>query len=309
MAIDTTDVRTHGDVQIIKAADFLCVSEDRQLVFKEIYRGKSSGKTAKEIALNLNALKLRSEISAKRVLELAHALSGARLIRTNKTKGELTFVKEDFFSLYKTKILHLARDKVAREKFRAKVYGHSTNVIIKVPRPSKPINIKHLTVDEIDSFQKVRNVPMATVGVPVPILEETFQQGLQRILGEGGVFKDWGGEGDDLYSTRLILNGKRVTVAFGLKGRGTKGKLTPAKLGKQGDQIQRLFRSPAEVFIVQYWGQIDESVSEQMKLLAESKSAREGRRIYYGELDGQDTLRIIKAYPDCFNEVHLKSKV
>ena len=129
MAIDTTDVRTHGDEQIIKAADFLCLSEDRQLVFEEIYRGKSSGKTAKEIASNISALKDKFEITSKRVLEVAHALKGKKLIQVNKTKGELTFNKVDFFSLYKTKIVHLSRDKIAREKFRAKVYGYPSNQV------------------------------------------------------------------------------------------------------------------------------------------------------------------------------------
>jgi len=159
-----------------------------------------------------------------------------------------------------------------------------------------------LTIDEIDSFKKVTTVQLAPGVENVPILEETFKKGLQKILGEQGEFTDWGGEGDDLFSTRLLLNGKRINVAFGLKGRGTKGKLTPKKMGKQGDQIQRLFRAPAEVFLVQYWNQIDESVLEQMKLFATAKSALDGKRIYYGVIDGQDTLRILQAYKECFEQ-------
>lgn len=38
MVIGTTDVRSHGDEQILKAADFLSGSEVKQLVFEEIYR-------------------------------------------------------------------------------------------------------------------------------------------------------------------------------------------------------------------------------------------------------------------------------
>ncbi len=305
MAIDTTDVRTHGDVQIIRAADFLSSSDDKQLVFEEIYRGKSNGKTAKEIAENLISLNKRPDISSKRVLEIAHALSASKLIRPNKAKGELTiFLKDSFFSLHKTKVLYLARNKNAREKFRAKVYGVSARVVIRASahKPQRVINVAHLTIDEIDSFQKVKNLPLAVAEPQVPILEETFQQGLQRILGEAGIFKDWGGEGDDLFSTRILLNGKRMATAFALKGRGTKGKLTPKKLGENGDQIQRLFKSPAEVFIIQYWGQIAESVSEQMKELATAKSAREQKKVYYALIDGQDTMRIIKAYPECFSQ-------
>jgi hypothetical protein len=73
-------------------------------------------------------------------------------------------------------------------------------------------------------------------------------------------------------------------------------------MGKQGDQIQRLFRAPAEVFLVHYWNQIDESILEQMKAFATTKSAFEGKRIYYGVIDGQDTFRMLQAYKECFEQ-------
>jgi uncharacterized Fe-S cluster-containing protein len=75
-------------------------------------------------------------------------------------------------------------------------------------------------------------------------------------------------------------------------------------MGRNGDQIQRLFRSPADVFIVQYWNQVDETVSEQMKQFASAKSALEGRRIYFGVIDGWDTSRLVQAYPDSFRGVY-----
>jgi transcription elongation factor Elf1 len=62
------------------------------------------------------------------------------------------------------------------------------------------------------------------------------------------------------------------------------------------------FKRLAEVFTNQYWGQIVESVCEQMKELATAKSARDQKRVYYGLIDGQDTMRIIKAYSDCFSQ-------
>ena len=91
-----------------------------------------------------------------------------------------------------------------------------------------------------------------------------------------------------------------MLTAFAFKGKGTTGILTPKKMGKKGDQIQRLFKSAAQVFILQYWGQIDESVIEQMIAFAEAKSATEGSTIYYGVIDGDDSNRIIKAYPNAF---------
>ena len=71
-------------------------------------------------------------------------------------------------------------------------------------------------------------------------------------------------------------------------------------MGKQGDQIQRLFRAPADAFFVQYWAQISESIIEQMQSFAYTKSALNGNRVYYGIIDGYDTRRIIKAYPEAF---------
>ena len=71
-------------------------------------------------------------------------------------------------------------------------------------------------------------------------------------------------------------------------------------MGTNGDQIQRLFRAPAEVFLVQYWNTIDESVIEQMKICAIGKSFSEGRKIYFGIIDGRDTARLMLAYPEFF---------
>ena len=81
---------------------------------------------------------------------------------------------------------------------------------------------------------------------------------------------------------------------------GTKGVLAPKKMGKNGDQIQRLFKSPAAVFLVQYWGQVDQSVTEQMEEFAKAKSAVEGTEIYFAVIDGDDSNRLLKAYPRAF---------
>ncbi len=133
-----------------------------------------------------------------------------------------------------------------------------------------------------------------------PLNESKIKEGLKKIIGEKGDFTDWGGETDDLYSTRLKLNGRRVPVAFGLKGKGTKGILTPKKMGRNGDQIQRLFKSPADVFLIQYHGQIAESVIDQMKSIAIAKSVMDNNKIYFGTIDGKDTLRLLTAYSSYF---------
>src|SRR6185295_12813187 len=113
-------------------------------------------------------------------------------------------------------------------------------------------------------------------------------------------FQDWGGEKNDLYTTKLKYKGQRRAIAFAFKGPGMQGVLTPGKLGKNGDQIQRLFLSPAEIFIVQYHGAIAQSVVEQVQAFASLDSIREGKRIYYGIIDGDDTNRLIMSYPRQF---------
>lgn len=294
MTNETTDVRSSPKEQIIHASEVIGRSKTRRKVFEEICRGKRKARSIDEIAS-------ATGLSRKLVFNETRVLFNNRIINRQKVKGKpITYAKDDFYFQHKREILKFATNKYAREKYPTK-WNPKTTTVIQLPVVRKTIDAKHITIDDIDSFRNVAATSLSPDGKNKPILEETFQQGLQKILGEEGEFNDWGGEGDDLFSNRLMLKGKRVTVAFGLKGRGTKGILTPKKLGRQGDQIQRLFRGPAEVFLIQYWGQIGESVVEQMKVFATTKSALEGRRIYYGEIDGQDTLRILQAYADFFD--------
>jgi hypothetical protein len=71
-------------------------------------------------------------------------------------------------------------------------------------------------------------------------------------------------------------------------------------MGKNGDQIQRLFGAPAEVFLVQYVGQISDSVVSLMQQLAIAKSVLAGQEVWYGVIDGQDSNRLYLAYPKSF---------
>jgi hypothetical protein len=93
----------------------------------------------------------------------------------------------------------------------------------------------------------------------------------------------------------------RVRAAIAFKGPGKKGVLTPAKLGVNGDQIQRLFSSDADIYLVQYWDRVAESVYEQMKVFAMWRSiSNGGKTIWWGVIDGTDSARLIKAYPKVF---------
>jgi len=153
-------------------------------------------------------------------------------------------------------------------------------------------------IDDIESFKEVRKIERGTEFIEIP--EKQFKEGIAKILGEIVEFNDWGGEVSDLYTENLFLNNKRQRAAFAFKGSGTKGSLTPGKLGKNGDQIQRLVESPADVFIIQYWRDIKESVISQFEKLIQLKSYFTKQKLCYGIIDGYDSARLIKAYPDAF---------
>ncbi len=292
MTNEVTDYRSNPEKQIKHAAEVIKKSAQRRKVFEAIYETKKKVKTVDEIAS-------KTSLSRMRVLQEAGNLFNNSIISKTKQNGKLAYEKDKFYTQYKKKILSLAGNKDKLSKFLTKSNPLSSIVTIKVPLLKRQLNAKYITIDDIDSFSRTRKVQ--NVGKNTPILESVFKKGIQKIMLERGIFKDWGGEKNDLYTTRLLLKGKRKRVAFGFKGKSTKGTLTPAKMGVNGDQIQRLFENPADVFIVQYWDKIGESVIQQMEHSAMLKSYKEEREIFYSTIDGQDTLRILSGYPKEFS--------
>lgn len=291
MSIEVSDVRSNPQDQIAHAARVIGRSPQRRKVFIAIYKGKQKVKTVAEIVV-------LSSLPRKRVLEEAQKLYNNDIIKKTKVGKELAYEKYPFFTQNKDKVLRLAGNPTALAKFPTKINPRIGNVSVTMSLPRKSIDARRITVDDIESFAKVHDKESDNQSPPIE--ERLFKQGLQKILGEEGIFQDWGGESDDLFSTRMLIGGQRKAVAFGLKGKGTKGVLYPKKMGKRGDQIQRLFGAPADCFLVQYWGQIDESIVAQMRNLAMLKSVQECRRVYYGVIDGRDTMRILSAYSDAF---------
>jgi hypothetical protein len=290
---NVSDARSNPSDQIAHAAKVIGRSKDRTAVFKAIYEGKKRVKSAKEI-------EKVTHLSRIRVLQEGGKLAANQVVHRTRKDGMTAYEKDSFFGAQKAKILSLAQNRKKLAEFPTKSTPRplaSTFITIRIPR--QRIKAKMVTIDDIDSFSKVRRQqPMNSKSTP--LFESKFKQGIKRILGEQGKFTDWGGERNDLLSTRVCLDGKRRATAFAFKGKGQRGKLTPARMGKNGDQIQRLFSSPAEIFLVQYWDQIDESVIQQMAEFAKAKSAAEGKPVFYGTIDGQDSNRLIRAYPKAF---------
>ena len=163
-------------------------------------------------------------------------------------------------------------------------------------RRSATGGVEQIMLEDIDSLNEAIAMPPSDY-LPSTVSEDDFIECFKKAVGEKGRFPHWPGEKYDLYTTQLVVKGKRRATAIAFKGPGTGGKkLTPKQMGKNADQIQRLFDSAAEVFLVQYCRQIDESVIRQMRDAAIAKSQRAGAKLFYGILDGTDSERIYRAY-------------
>jgi hypothetical protein len=169
-------------------------------------------------------------------------------------------------------------------------------------QPISPAMPLRLHIDDIDTFKKVRDLP---IGAEDSLLdkngflnkkEDEVQRAIAAIVREPFHKEDWGGEINDLYTTNIRIGSVRVPASFLLKGKGLKKKvMTLADCGKNGDQVVRLMDSPAELFFVQYVGPIDENVFRDLE--GKIKLARaESRSASYCVINGQDTARLLLAY-------------
>ncbi len=293
--INVSDIRSNPNEQIVHAVSVIGRSRQRLDVFREIYRGKKKIKTVEEISDLLHMRKIR-------VLQLGGELVADEVVSQVKDKktGKVAYAKIKFYSKHSKKIIQFVLDPQKVKKIPTKQRPSLDNISVKISvQPKIKKNYKFITINDIDSFklvQKISNAP----SLAKKLLENEIKQGFQKIIGEKGIFKDWPGEKNDLYSTKIRIENKRLPAAIAFKGRGTKGKLTPEKMGKRGDQIQRLFFSPAQIFLVVYNGQIDQSILTQMEVFALGK-AMSGQKIYYGVIDEDDLNKLIQAYKKFFS--------
>jgi hypothetical protein len=291
MVVAVNDIRSNPNEQIAHAVTTLKRSARLQEVFYAICRGGKKPKTVSQLMASTG----KAQVA---ILQLGGKLDDAQLVHKTKVGRETAYAKDRFLASKRLTIQRMIKDprKLARLPTKYSPRGTSGNVKITVP--GAKIQIKEVTVDDFDQFAKIKRMKPPTSAPKIS--ERAFKDGVLKLIGETGKFQDWGGEPNDLYTTKLRHQGQRRAIAFAFKGPGTKGALTPKKLGKNGDQIQRLFLSPAEIFIVQYHDAIGQSVVEQVKAFASLNSIREGKRIWYGIIDGDDTNRLIMAYPRQF---------
>ena len=158
-----------------------------------------------------------------------------------------------------------------------------------------------LYVEDIDSFRYVRDVnPQAVKNLLVEgywdVPEDYVQLLIEQILDVPFHKKDWGGEYNDLYTANVTVNGRRVSTAFLLKGNGLKKNTMEIRdCGKNGDQLVRLFESPAQLYVVQFVGNISEAVIKDVEGKINAQRAQ-GKDVRYCIVTGQDTARLARAY-------------
>jgi len=297
VVLHVSDTASHRRDQIANLAELLRNRPVCQSLVRQVYFGKKREKSVPFLAKKLG-------ISTKRITEigkpLVNSFFGSERGRENG-KVVTFYVKENSVRDNLRQILKLANN---RKKFDA--YHTKTNpkikisgTMIKLTIPFKP-RARSISVDDVKEFAKVCSVNGTSAKlVPARLPEKTVKRGLINILGEEMDPKDWGGESNDIFTTRITVAGRRRRGAFALKGPAKTGPLVPGMMGKNGDQIQRLFTSPAQVFFVQYEGEIKENIVHQMGQLALAKASTE-REVFYGVIDLKDTYRLRFAYPRAF---------
>jgi hypothetical protein len=269
---------------------------NRRAVFEAIYHGKKQVKTVPELMASTG-------LSHKQVLLAGKKLAANQIVEQVTVDGRVAYKKDETLSHHKTKILGIVADPKKKDRYPTKqeprVAGQAVTYRIALARTNP--QPKEITVDEIEAFAAVRGVAPGTVDLS-KVLESDIKAFLNQVIGEENEFTDWGGEKNDIYTSRLRFGGARRTAAFAIKGRATKGTLTPKKMGANGDQVARLFGSEASVFFVVYHGKVDQSIHEQMRAFGIAR-ALAGNRVYYCVIDGTDLARLVAAYAEEFAAV------
>ncbi len=292
-------------------ANELATSARKYKIFAAVYSGGRKPKTATDLVAKGNKVpqpwptqQNLEPFNEMTVLQLATPMANKHYFEKIKHDGRVAFKKYDDVNAMKAAILRQARNKTLRDK----------QVTARKPRQTVLVNVRHgktqevrferIFVDQIDQFKRVRTLSASKLKElsPKRLPEKIFKYGTASILGNKGKFQDWGGEKNDLYSCHVTIGSKRIATGFAFKGPATSPPLTPKKLGKNGNQIQKLFESAAEVFLIQFEGRIDESVIEQMQTHAIAKSYATRKKIFFGVMGLEDSHRLRTKYPSAFTE-------
>lgn len=182
-----------------------------------------------------------------------------------------------------------------RVRIRTIVIGHRRHFDRKY-RMSTPLeDAAHVWPHDVDQFSEVdfsKRVSKSSLEELRHVPEEAVKHWFAEIIGEPDVPKDWGGEQYDLWTRHLTVQGKRVRAAIAFKGPAAFHPMQISDLGKNGDQIQRLAHSPADLLVVQHCHSISSSVEHMLRLVATAP----GHLRRYMLIDGYATVSILRHF-------------
>jgi len=291
----TTEFSATSEETIQKIATELSTSDRKYRVFEAIYSGGNKPKDAVALAVTTG-------LSEMVVLQLATPMAHQQYFERLKHNGRVAFRKYHHINAVRHRILRLAKNP---RKLNQHVSSRTPRQAILVQVDSRKrteVSVREIFIDDIEEFKLVTDLKPAQLPNldPTRLPEKIFKYGVASILGNKGKFQDWGGEKNDLYTSNVTIGGQRKSTAFAFKGPATSPPLTIAKLGKNGDQIPRLFSTTADVFLVQFEGTTEEAVKEQMLTYAFKKSHETGKEILYGVIALEDSHRLRVRYASHF---------
>lgn len=281
-----------GDEKIERAARILRASKQNKEVFKAIYAGSKRFKSIEDVKKSVSNFNNNTYAAAAR-------LFGEDIVDRKSVNGVVVYGKKDFYIHNRQRILrmseNLSRLKRAPTKRRVQI-----QIVPKATYTfrTKP-KVQQIYIDEIDSFKKSWRLKKVNASVVKRMAERTINTGICRILNQSEK-ADWGGERNDIYTNKIFIKGLRKSAAFALKGKAIKTKLVPGKMGKNGDQIQRLFEAAADLYVVSHNRDIDDRVVDLMQTHAIKNSIANNKRILFCVIDGDDLARLAAAYPAAF---------
>lgn len=296
----TTEFSATSEETIQKIATELSTSDRKYRVFQAVYSGGNKPKDAAALA---EATSLTEMV----VLQLATPMAHQQYFEKLKHDGRVAFKKYQHINAVRDKIFRLAKNPGQLKKHLSSRTPRQTILVQVDSRKRTEISVREVFIDDIEELKDVRSLKPANLPAmnPPRLPEKIFKYGVASALGNTGKFQDWGGEKNDLYTSHVTIGARRISTAFAFKGPATAPPLTIAKLGKNGDQIPRLFSTTAEAFFVQFEGEIEEAVKSEMLTHAIRKSHETGKEILYGLIAIEDSHRLRAKYAQDFTGENL----
>lgn len=124
------------------------------------------------------------------------------------------------------------------------------------------------------------------------IPEKQVKTWFAEIIGEPDIPEDWGGEQFDLWSGRVTVRGQPMRTAIAFKGPAVFRPMTISHLGKNGDQIDRLFATAADLLVLQHCHRIKAPVINMLRTYATHPCNNRS----YMTIDGYQTLAILRHF-------------